>query len=215
MRTSRRQRSTRLRRSACNRRTSRPSTAAARAHRLPSSPAAGRRTSAGAPPFTSATRHSTGTSTLRKQQCGQGDRLTCEPSLYRFDNVAWTLGGPVLLPWTQFNRQRNRLFFFWSQEVLARTDPGTLNLRRMPTARERAGDFSETLNSQGLLLNIRDPMRSGGCNQTGPPGPACFPGNVIPANRIDPTGQALLNLFPLPNATDPSGDIQLHLSDGD
>ena len=30
-----------------------------------------------------------------------------------------------------------------------------------------------------------------------------FPGNVIPQNRIDPNGQALLNLLPLPNATDP------------
>ena len=39
-------------------------------------------------------------------------------------------------------------------------------------------------------------------------GPGCFPGNVIPADRIDPTGRALLNLFPLPNATDPSGANQ-------
>src|SRR5262249_57058942 len=28
---------------------------------------------------------------------------------------------------------------------------------------------------------------------------ACFPGNVIPANRIDANGQKLLSIFPLPN----------------
>jgi hypothetical protein len=124
--------------------------------------------------------------------------------LYKFDNVAGTLGGPILLPWTDMNRQRNRLFFFWSQEVLSRTDPGTLNLRRMPTARERNGDFSQTFNSAGGLVFIRDPERQGGCN-VGTGGPGCFTDNIIPANRIDPTGQAFLNLFPLPNATDPSG----------
>lgn len=142
---------------------------------------------------------------LRKQQCGQGDRLACEPPLYRFDNVAWTVSGPILLPSTQFNRPRNRLFFFWSQERLARTDPGTLNLRRMPTPQERVGDFSQTKDHQGRLLNIRDPTLSGACNPTGPAGPACFPDNIIPAHRIDPTGQAFLRLFSLPNATDPSG----------
>ena len=141
----------------------------------------------------------------RKQQCRQDDRLTCEAALYSFDNVAWTLSGPILVPSTAFNRQRNRLFFFWSQERLARTDPGTLNLRRMPTARERDGDFSRTVDTQGRPINIRDPMLSGTCSTTGPRGAACFPGSIIPADRIDPVGQALLNLFPLPNATDPTG----------
>ena len=69
------------------------------------------------------------------------------------------------------------------------------------------GDFSQTFDSQGRLVFIRDPLLSGNCSAT-TGGPACFPGNVIPANRIDPDGQALLNLFPLPNATDPTGTNQ-------
>ena len=144
---------------------------------------------------------------LRKQQCGQGDRLSCEPALYRFDNVAWTLSGPVLVPSTAFNRQRNRLFFFWSQERLARTDPGTLNLRRMPTALERAGDFSQTFDSAGRPIFIRDPLRQASCQITSG-GPGCFDNSIIPGDRINQTGQALLRLFPLPNATDPSGTNQ-------
>ena len=136
----------------------------------------------------------------RRRQCSQGVTAQCDPPAYTFDNTAWTLGGPVLIPGTEFNRNRNKLFFFWSQDILARTDPGGLNERRMPTELERRGDFSQTFDQQGRLINIRDPLLAGNCNsQTG--GPACFPGNVIPQGRINPTAQALLNLFPLPNAT--------------
>jgi len=47
----------------------------------------------------------------------------------------------------------------------------------MPTERERRGDFSETLDSQGRLIHIRDPLASGTCNAvTG--GPACFAGTL-------------------------------------
>ena len=143
----------------------------------------------------------------RRQQCSQGVTSQCDPPQYTFDNFAWTLGGPVLLPGTNFNRSRNKLFFFWSQDLLERTDPGSLNQRRMPTQRERAGDFSQTVDGAGRLVFIRDPQLAGNCNiLTG--GPACFPGNVIPGNRINPTAQALLNLFPLPNAVDPTGQNQ-------
>ena len=144
---------------------------------------------------------------LRRQQCAQGVANQCDPPQYTFDNFAWTLGGPVLFPGTGFNRQRNKLFFFWSQDVLERTDPGSLNTRRMPTDLERRGDFSQTRDANGSLVFVRDPLLSGSCSTTAG-GPACFPGNVIPANRINPIGQALLNLFPAPNAVDPTGRNQ-------
>ena len=127
--------------------------------------------------------------------------------IYRYDNTAYTIGGPVLLPGSSFNRGRDKLFFFWSQDLLPRTDPGALNTRNMPSERERRGDFSQTFDSQGRLINIRDPLAPGTCNVvTG--GPACFPGNIIPSNRIDPVGQAILGLMPLPNAVDPTGTRQ-------
>ncbi len=131
----------------------------------------------------------------------------CDPPLYTFDNTAWTLGGPVLIPKTSFNRGRNKLFFFWSQDILARTDPGGLNQRRVPTALERQGNFSQTLDNRNSLVFIRDPLVSGNCAAT-TGGPACFPNNIIPADRIDPNARALLNLFPQPNATDPTGTNQ-------
>jgi hypothetical protein len=133
----------------------------------------------------------------RKTACAAGQKASCKPPLYTFDNEAWTLGGPVLIPGSGFNRGRNKLFFFFSQDILQRTDPGSLNLRRMPTALERKGDFSQTFDTSNRLIWVRDPLLPGSCSTT-TGGPACFPGNVIPASRIDPTAQALLNLFPLP-----------------
>jgi hypothetical protein len=131
----------------------------------------------------------------------------CNPPLYTFDNTAWTLGGPVLIPTSDFNKGRNKLFFFWSQDLLGRTDPGNLNQRRVPTALERSGDFSQTFDNQNRLIFIRDPRLTGNCSAT-TGGAACFANNVIPAGMIDPNARALLNLFPLPNAVDPTGTNQ-------
>ena len=145
----------------------------------------------------------------RRRQCDAGQAASCEKARYRFDNTAWTIGGPVLLP-GGFNRNRDRLFFFFSQDLLPRNDPGALELSTMPTALERAGDFSQTFDSQGRLRFIRDPVLGAqglACNvNTG--GPGCFPNNRIPADRINRMGQMMLNLFPAPNATDPTGSRQ-------
>ena len=143
----------------------------------------------------------------RRILCGQGQAVQCDPPLYTFDNTAWTLGGPVLVPKTSFNRSRNKLFFFWSQDLLGRTDPGNLSQRRVPTALERNGDFSQTFDNQNRLVFIRDPLLLGTCAATSG-GPACFPNNVIPAGRIDQNARQLLNLFPMPNAVDPTGTNQ-------
>ena len=54
----------------------------------------------------------------------------------------------------------------------------------MPTAAEVNGDFAGLRDGNGVAITIRDPL-------TGQP----FLGNRIPANRIDPSGQAILKLF--------------------
>jgi hypothetical protein len=107
------------------------------------------------------------------------------------DRVAtpgWNIGGPVYIP-GKFNRNKNRLFFYVSQE-LQRVSLFANNNFTVPTAAERTGDFSQTIDTNGKLIVIKDP-------QTG----AAFPNNVIPASRIDPNGQKLLSIFPQPNFT--------------
>ena len=145
----------------------------------------------------------------RRTLCDQGQTAQCDPPLYTFDNAAWTIGGPVVIPGTGFNSGRNKLFFFWSQDILKRTDPGNLNQRRVPTLLERQGDFSQTRDNQGRLIFIRDPLLSGNCSAT-TGGPACFANNVIPGNRIDQNARQLMSLFPAPNAVDPTGTNQFN-----
>lgn len=108
-------------------------------------------------------------------------------SPYRFNVETYSIGGPVFIP-KVFNRQKNRLFFFWSQEYTGQFVAGGIQNKYTPTALERIGDFSQSRQNNGALITITDPS-------TGSP----FPGNVIPTNRIDKTGQAMLNYFPLPN----------------
>ncbi len=116
---------------------------------------------------------------------------------YRFNYWGGNIGGPVIIPGTGFNKNRDKLFFFWSQEYLPRVYPTRQGTITYPTALERAGNFSQSLDTNGRLIPVRDPQKTGACTLTDTT--ACFPGNIIPANRIDPNGQKLLSIFPLPN----------------
>jgi hypothetical protein len=114
---------------------------------------------------------------------------------YRFNYPGYFIGGPV--PMGKLNKNRDKLFFFWSQEFLPRKYPSSLQRRTFPTELQRRGDYSQTFDTNRALIPIQDPLNNR----------AQFPGNIIPANRIDRNGQALLNIFPLPNATDPTNNF--------
>jgi hypothetical protein len=129
---------------------------------------------------------------------------------YRYENPGGTIGGPILIPKTNFNRGRNKLFFFFSYDQLWNTQNTAVNKYTMPTALERQGNFSQSVNPNGSAILIRDPLSGQACSSTSAAG--CFPGNIVPANRISPVGQAMLNLFPLPNATDPTGQRQYNFT---
>lgn len=120
---------------------------------------------------------------------------------YRFDTYGANVGGPVAIPglWSQADK---KLFFFYSLEApQGQRPPGPIRRYRLPTEAERRGDFSQTRDQQGRPIFVRDPQRTGACNiLTG--GPGCFPGNIVPADRIDPNGRALLSIFPIPDRPD-------------
>jgi outer membrane receptor protein involved in Fe transport len=119
------------------------------------------------------------------------NRTNTPKSPYRYRITGYSLGGPIYIPRT-FNTEKEKLFFFWSQEYTGvKTDYGSRFIN-VPTALERSGDFSKSFDVNGALITVRDP-------QTG----QVFPGNVVPKNRINSLGQSILNFFPLPNYTDP------------
>lgn len=90
-----------------------------------------------------------------------------------------TLGGPA--------RALGGFFFAAVEGIHDRT--AETRIGQVPTAAERGGDFS------AVPVPIVDPF-------TGRP----FPGNRIPADRIDPAGARLLSLYPLPNRSTAEGN---------
>ena len=108
---------------------------------------------------------------------------------YRFNTEGAYLGGPIYIP-HKFNRDKQKLFFFFSQEYDPNVTPNSISNFTVPTALERQGDFSQSFKNATTLYTVKDPT-------TGAP----FPGNVIPQSRMDPNSAKLLSVFPLPNAT--------------
>ena len=106
---------------------------------------------------------------------------------YRFNTWNYNIGGPIYIP-GKFNRDRQKLFFFWSHELWPLTVPQALTTGTVPNELERKGDFSQSFDTNNRLIVVRDPDTR-----------QAFPGNMIPANRLNSNGAALLNMFPKPN----------------
>ena len=123
------------------------------------------------------------------------------------DDYGYTLGGPIYIPGV-FNVEKKKLFFFWSQEFEKRTNPPSQHTARVPTALERAGDFSQSVDNSGNPYPyIRDYTTGLPCNASDTRG--CFQdGGVlgrIPQSRLYGAGLAALNLFPMPNYSSGGG----------
>ena len=114
-------------------------------------------------------------------------------NLYRYNDPGYTIGGPVWTPHL-FPRGQNKLFFFFGEEFQRQLSPVTAKHVTMPTAAERSGDFSQSVDQNGNHVTIKDPA-------TG----KAFTGNIIPSSRIYGPGQALLNIFPQPNVSGQKG----------
>ncbi len=108
----------------------------------------------------------------------------------RFNTYSYNVGGPVFIP-GKFNRTRDKLFFFWNHEYVPSKTASAVQRVTMPSALERAGDFSQSVDVNARLIPIIDPASR-----------QPLPGNVVPASRLDANGVAALKFFPLPNFLD-------------
>ncbi|MBC7928359.1 MAG: TonB-dependent receptor, partial [Bryobacteraceae bacterium] len=107
----------------------------------------------------------------------------------KFNQFGYNVNGPVTIP-KLFNKDREKLFFLWSQEWVKRRNEDT-TIQRVPSLAMRSGDFSELLGPNRFYnapRQINDPT-------TGTP----FPGNIIPQNRLSPNGVAILRTYYAPN----------------
>jgi hypothetical protein len=123
------------------------------------------------------------------------------------NDSGYTVGGPVFIPGL-FNDDKKRLFFFFSQEFQRRNDPANERQARVPTALERRGDFSQSVDASGNPFPyIRDSTTGLPCGAADTRG--CFQdGGVlgrIPASRLYAPGMSILNIYPDSNFSGGSG----------
>jgi outer membrane receptor protein involved in Fe transport len=99
------------------------------------------------------------------------------------------LSGPII---------KNKTFFFVDYAGI-REDRGQVFVNTVPTEAMRRGDFSDYRDRNGNLILIYDPLTS----RPNPNGTGVirdpFPGNIIPADRLDQVGMNVGSIYPLPN----------------
>lgn len=102
---------------------------------------------------------------------------------FKRNQFGGTLSGPI---------RKNRTFIMGSYEGL-RERSFRSTLSTVPTDLERRGDFSRTFDGNRALVQIFDPFSL----NAGVRSP--FPGNAIPANRMDPVAVNVMKFYPAPN----------------
>jgi hypothetical protein len=121
------------------------------------------------------------------------------------------IGGPVLLPFTHFNRSHDKLFFFLAYEYYKQQtqDPNhDIFNAFVPTQAMRNGDFNSADLSAYLkgsnpgyavTSGIESYVQPGTKTAANPNGTKPFPNGMIAPSQMSPFGIAQFNLYPLPN----------------
>ena len=105
------------------------------------------------------------------------------------DQYGFSVDGPIF---------KNKTFFLFTGEKYREGTPAPLN-STTPTQAMKKGDFSGLVDAQGRPIIIYDPATGRDVNGVWTRDP--FPGNIIPADRISPTAQAIMKYYPDPNYT--------------
>ena len=139
------------------------------------------------------------TKLLNAKQYSNGSAVAI-PSIHTHE-FGGTFGGPIWVP-KLFDGRKQHTFFFVSYDGIRNTSPATTNIyMNVPTAAERAGDFSQsfitntTLGAGPFPVLVYDPLTANATTGAR----SMFPGNIIPASRISPIAKAIYALLPLPN----------------
>ena len=113
-----------------------------------------------------------------------GNRAGSPRPVFRFNQYGLTAGGPLV---------KNKTFWFFNFEGLRQRTPAIYRFT-VPTALQRTGDFSQTLNVAGVAFQIADPLT------TTPAGArTLFPGGKIPATRLNAVARNVIGRYPAAN----------------
>lgn len=112
----------------------------------------------------------------------------------RYNVYGATLGGPVRIPKLYNGKDRTFWYFAWEG---SRRSQGDTDQFTVPDALQRQGNFSQTFAANGSVIPIYDPLTTR--VEAGRSVRTQFPGNIIPTNRLDPVGRALIPYYPDPN----------------
>jgi hypothetical protein len=100
------------------------------------------------------------------------------------------IGGPVYIPGKSFNKNKDKLFFFFAAEYYKQNVDNGIYRAQVPTAAMRKGDFSDT----AYLKTLGTDGAATALSSTK------YPNGIIPSSQIPSYGTALVNIYPLPNA---------------
>jgi hypothetical protein len=120
------------------------------------------------------------------------------------DDYGGSIGGPLSLP--KLYKGKDRTFFFFNYEGTQLRQGGNTE-EIVPTALQRGGDFSQTVNTKGQAFTIYDPNSSTTARTP-------FPGNKIPQSELDPVALKLIDFYPLPNLVPAPGTLQNFVGNG-
>src|SRR4051794_10886576 len=126
--------------------------------------------------------------------------------MLRYNQFGGTAGGPII---------KNRTFFFFAYEGLREEVP-TVVTTSVPTALQRAGNFSQTFAGNGQLVRIYDPTTT----RPDPANPGAyirtpFTGNIVPTNRLDPVALKMQSYYPAANSPgDPNTQLNNYFFSG-
>ena len=123
---------------------------------------------------------------------------------HKLDQYGTEITGPVIIP--KLYNGKDKTFFAFGVENYVESTPSP-TLTNVPSLAERQGDFSKIgvsiYDPQTIVTNPGfDPTKKD--SGTNPQYVrSAFPGNMIPSNRFNPVGLAILNAYPKPNVGDP------------
>jgi Carboxypeptidase regulatory-like domain len=124
-----------------------------------------------------------------------------------WNQPGFMFAGPVFLP--KIYQGKDKTFFMVSWERVWNVNPSSY-VGSVPTQAERNGDFSGLTQANGQPITIYDPLSTRLVN--GQYMRDAFPGNIIPADRINPIGQRLMSYFPLPNVPGTPGGFNNYVN---